>query len=113
MDNQAQEQQYDIARLVEDLEQKSNLDGVADQKIEIVVVKSLGTTERLEVKAETTLKDAQAVTLALYKNVVTPRALTYIKETVDYQLEADRMSRVITERDKEETAKAKKKLGKN
>lgn len=108
MENQ-QEQAYDIEKLVAELEKDANLDSVKDKTVEIVVVKTLGTSERLEVKVVTELQHARAATLSVYKEVIAPRSLTHIKETVDYQLEADRLSREIKQRDLDELKEARDK----
>jgi hypothetical protein len=81
---------------------ETNISKVDEFEVEIVVSKALGGTERLEAKAKVPFQHAKTATLALYDQVFNPRVLGYAKEVVDYQLEADRMSREVQKRDLEE-----------
>jgi hypothetical protein len=102
MEDQKTEEQYNISVLVEKLEADTDLDSVEELDVEIVVSRALGNEERLEAKVKVPMSKARAATLSLYGQVFTPRALTHIKETVDYQLEADRMVREMEKRNKAE-----------
>lgn len=110
---EAQTQTFNLAAndsLVKLYEEDLNIDltPVDNIDVEIVISKSFGSTERMEAKTKVGIKDARAAVIALYKNAFTPRALSHAKETVDYQLEADRLSREVQKRDLEEQREALK-----
>ncbi len=81
---------------------KLDLTPVNDIDVEIVAVKTLGSNERLEAKVKVPLKDARPAVVALYKNVIVPRSLSHVQETVEYQLKMDYMARKVKERDQAE-----------
>lgn len=72
---------------------------VGKNMIKVQVSKSFGQSEQLNAEMDVPLTGAKDATNFMYENVIRPRALSYIRETVEYQLEQDLMAYEVTERE--------------
>lgn len=81
-------------------ELKVDLKPVDNVNVEILVSKAYGNAEQVSAKVTVPLQNAQAAVLAVAQRIFGPRAYSYAAETVDVQLEADRMTREMERRNK-------------
>lgn len=72
---------------------------VGKNMIKVSVSRAFGQGEQLNAEMDVPVGEAKEAVDMMYDNVITPRAVSYIKETVTYQLEQDFMAYTAEERD--------------